>query len=47
MESILPKILEALKEVSHEGGAALETAVDGIIDLLKELGVNSLEKVNK
>jgi len=44
VESILPKILEALKEVSHEGGAALETAVDGIIDLLKELGVNSLEK---
>merc|ERR1712198_188664 len=44
VETILPKILEALKEGSHQGGAALETVIDGLVDLLKELGVNALEK---
>jgi len=40
----LPKILEALKAASETGGAAAETVVDGLVELLKELGASALEK---
>jgi len=44
LETVLPKILKALKAASASGEAAVEKVILPFVQLLKELGISALEK---